>query len=295
MAFRHVEALQRLGHDAAVTLRPGRQPPHWFSHSAPIVDIEGPSGPGPDDIIVFPEDTYANLTALAGHPARKVVFCQNHYYACRGVTRIPLERLRGFEGFMACSLTVADWLRNRFPGRKVELVPAFADETVFRPAPKRPAIACAPRKRRDEATYLHDLFRWTFPRRADLPWVTLEDVPEHQVADTLGTSAILLSLSHLEGLGLLPLEAMASDCLVAGFTGHGGKEYATPENGFWAEDPEGVVQALGAAADLYARGGPARDAKISAGRATAAKWSRSAMEEALGAFFAPMMSPAGRG
>src|SRR5882672_2072883 len=44
----------------------------------------------------------------------------------------------------------------------------------------------------------------------------------------------------------LPLEAMASGCIVVGFHGYGGLEYATPENGFWfpSDHLEEVVDAL---------------------------------------------------
>jgi glycosyltransferase involved in cell wall biosynthesis len=34
----------------------------------------------------------------------------------------------------------------------------------------------------------------------------------------------------------MSLEAMASGCLVVGYTGHGGSEYATEDNGIWVED-----------------------------------------------------------
>lgn len=287
IAFRQVETLRSLGYDAAIALRPGRKPPAWFEHQAPIIDLEGPDGPGPQDLMVLPEDTFTNLNAFADHPARKVVFCQNHYYACHGVGRVSAGTLDSIEGFMACSRTVADWLRWRFPGRPVDLIPAFVDDAVYRPAPaKTAAIALAPRKRRDEAPYLMDAFRHAFPRHAGLPWVVIDELPERKVAEILGRCGLLLSLSRLEGLGLLPLEGMAAGCLVAGFTGYGGREYAASANGFWADDPEGVLQALGAAADLYADGGPARDAMIAAGQETASRWSRTAMTAALDAFFA---------
>lgn len=290
IAFRQVETLRSLGYDAAIALRPGRKPPEWFEHRAPIIDIEGPEGPKPQDFIVIPEDTFSNLKDLAGHPARKVVFCQNHYYSCQGVGRASAETLDRLDGFMACSRTVADWLRWRFPGRPVDLIPPFVDDTVYRPAPgKRAAIAVAPRKRRQEAPYLADAFRHAYPRHAQLPWVIMDQLPEGKVGEILGRCGVMLSLSRLEGLGLLPLEAMAAGCLVAGFTGYGGREYASPINGFWADDLDCVLRALGAAADLCVDGGPVKDAMIAAGHETAARWSRAAMAEALDAFFAPRM------
>lgn|SRR5262249_53807656 len=37
--------------------------------------------------------------------------------------------------------------------------------------------------------------------------------------------------AHQESLGLTPIEGMAAGCLVAGYHGYGGLEYATAQNG----------------------------------------------------------------
>jgi glycosyltransferase involved in cell wall biosynthesis len=59
---------------------------------------------------------------------------------------------------------------------------------------------------------------------------------EAEVARTLRGSRFFLSTSVQEGFGLPPLEAMGCGCLVIGFTGGGGDEFASTENGFWVED-----------------------------------------------------------
>ena len=53
------------------------------------------------------------------------------------------------------------------------------------------------------------------------------------MARVFGESALFLSLSRFESLGLTTLEALASGCIVAGFTGFGGRDYATACNGWW--------------------------------------------------------------
>ncbi len=76
---------------------------------------------------------------------------------------------------------------------------------------------------------------------------------------------------------------MASECICAGFTGVGGWEYATLDNGFWVPDDDYIAaaDALAQAADLVATGGPALRAMKDAGRETAAQWSYSVFLEAL--------------
>jgi glycosyltransferase involved in cell wall biosynthesis len=79
--------------------------------------------------------------------------------------------------------------------------------------------------------------------------VPIDGMTRQQCADVLRQSAVFASFSHLEGLGLPPLEAAACGCIVAGFTGGGGQDYATPSNGFWVDegDHEGFAHALDAA------------------------------------------------
>jgi len=66
-------------------------------------------------------------------------------------------------------------------------------------------------------------------------------------AQIMAQSAVYAAFPFLESLGLMCLEAMASGCLVVGYTGQGGMEYATTHNGHWIEDGdhENFVKALG--------------------------------------------------
>ena len=52
---------------------------------------------------------------------------------------------------------------------------------------------------------------------------------QDELAEVFGTAQIFISLSHREGLGLPPAEAMASGCYVIGFTGDGGREFMLSE------------------------------------------------------------------
>jgi glycosyltransferase involved in cell wall biosynthesis len=86
----------------------------------------------------------------------------------------------------------------------------------------------------------------------------------------------------------VPIEAMASGCIVVGFHGYGGMEYAGTENGFWfsPEFLEEVVDALAA----IANGLEGNDAKLAAmreaGFATAARYTPALTKEALARAYA---------
>jgi glycosyltransferase involved in cell wall biosynthesis len=67
-----------------------------------------------------------------------------------------------------------------------------------------------------------------------------------------------------------PAEAMASGCIVVGYTGTGGLEYATPQNGFWfsPEQMEEVTDTIALASGGLMRGDPRMIKMREAGGAT---------------------------
>ena len=282
MLFRHVETLRALGFDALCLIGPKSRPPTWFEHEAPIV--QGELAIQPDDILAIPDDAAETLAQVATIRARTVMISQNPYLftamSLGAMRRFPADR---FPPFIVVAAGQARLIRRIYPQAEVEVVPCFADERRFAPAAKAPAIAYAPKKRPLEAGSVQGLFRALHPRHAPIAWRGLETAREAEVAETLGSASLFLSLSRLESVGMTTLEALASGCVCAGFNGVGGWEYATPENGFWApdEDCEAAADALAQAADLVATGGAPLRARIEAGRETAARWSYAAFRAAL--------------
>jgi glycosyltransferase involved in cell wall biosynthesis len=282
---RHVEALTERGFDAYIHLNDASLRPDWFKTTARFSVRTSFS---PSDIIVLHDDNPGILKQLATWPNDKVVFCQNHYYASEfGLGQLSPDERLAYRDFLACSATVASWLRRRFPHARVEVVPAFCDDRVFRhSAAKSDVIACAPKKRRFEASFIRREFE-AGPASSGWSWDVLDGVPEERMAAGFARAKVFLSLSRHEGLGMTPLEAMSCGCIVAGYTGVGGREYATSENGFWAadDDPEAAVVALERAASLARGGGPALDAMVENAKATARAWSYAPFVDALSAFW----------
>jgi len=273
MAFRHVEALQAAGFDACVAT-PDAKPPHWFETNAPVLSLEA-IAPG-TDVLVFPENHAGFLRRFANWTNHKVVFCQNQFMVFRG-----LDGQYDYADFGVCDVLcpaqqVAAFCRRRCPRLTVHLVPYPLDNGLFRPLqPKRLQIAFAPRKRPMEAAFIRDLFRADNPPLAAVPWVPLANLSEREVARILGESALYLSLCRFEALSLSLLEALACGCVAAGFTGWGGRDYATSRNGFWAAEDDclDAVAQLTAAARLVVEGGDRHCHLVADAVATAAGYS----------------------
>jgi hypothetical protein len=283
MILRHVETLRDLGFDAAAYTGKRNSLPAWFEHRAPILIDE----PVPPDttLLVLPDDAVNTMRQVAAAPYEAVIFVQNHFNlaaeAIGSIDAFPTER---FPRFIGVSGTIEAFLKRLYPAAQVDTVPAFADERIFQPGASRDgAIAMVPRKRPIEADAIRALLPALHPRHAGLDWRVLQQVSERQMAQAFAASSLFLSLSRLEGLGMTPLEAMASGAVCAGFTGVAGQEYATPENGFWApeNDCEAAVEALAQAADEVAAGGPALKRRLDAGYETARQWSYAAFRARL--------------
>jgi len=281
--FRMAEVLCAAGHEAIVFEEKGRRP-GWFRSTAPIAG-QGVFDPRADQILVLPEDQPHILATFANWTQRKVVYSQNHFYGALGIGEAESYADYGVTHILCSSMTIYNHAKLRHPKVTPFFIPCPVDGSIFKPARKEKKIAFMPRKRGIEATYIRDMFRFTFPAHRDWTWELIRDKTEAEVAALLGEAEVFLSLSRLEGFGLTPLEAMAADCVVAGFTGGGGRDYATAENGFWADedDFEACVAGLGKAAALAAEGGddPARVAYRAACRTTLQAYTPARFEDAV--------------
>jgi glycosyltransferase involved in cell wall biosynthesis len=104
-------------------------------------------------------------------------------------------------------------------------------------------------------------------------------------------SLVFASMSCLEGLGLPPLEAMASGCLVCGFDGWGGREYARIENGLWV--PDGDLESFaGAIARALEMEPEAADLQIRAGLETAKLFSEERFRRGLNSAWESLLGEA---
>ena len=284
MILRHVETLRDLGFDAVFWRRPDNVMPAWAAYSGPV---EAGTPFRSDDLLVIPSDAPNALRQAAGFPQPVVVFCQNQFsFATSGVEAFDAFPPDRRPILIAPGRVCAASLKRLYPAAQVEVVPCFADERMFRPdGERRPAVAFAPRKRPAEPRGIRNFLVRMHPRHADLPWTRIENLPEAEVAAVMAASSLFLSLARWEAVGMTGLEAMACGCLVAGFTGIGGADYATAENGFWAaeDDMQSAADALAEAADVSAAGGGRLEAVREAGFATAREWSyanfRLALEE----------------
>jgi hypothetical protein len=286
--YDHVGALRRNGFDASIVhVKPNFRYP-FGAPDVPALDASSGLRLSRDDVVVIPEDHRIALRSCRNVGCRKVLFCQNHYYIFDALDAGEAWRDYGISGYLCVSAPIRDALTTWF-GVEADIVrpgvdPIFFDASVSRGKSSPVTIACMPRKARDAFDLVRGLLA-TVCGTAGPVWREIDGMPRDEVARILHAAHVFVSLGRYEGLGLPPLEAMAAGCLVVGFAGGGGLDYATPDNGVWVRDDDpwalaaALRETLDGLADPQARA--ALLAKRGAGQATAQRYTRARFEEDL--------------
>jgi hypothetical protein len=292
----HVAALRRFGYDARLLFVRTPEEPGFRPEFPPGYDAPwqlGPEGLTPDDIVVVGEMFGTGALAVQGRPARKVIHNQGPFYSFSAFGDLSTMRRWGAEamilpsGFAAVMVRRMGWDRGLHVVRPA-LDPVFAAANGAREL----RIAAIPNRRPQEWRLIRGMLQSMHPALAAVPWIEIKGVPRAEVARLMAGSEIYLALGQLEGLGLPPLEAMATGALVIGFHGGGGQEYATAENGDWFDDGRHfeIVETL-ARRIRELQAGERFEARRAAAAETAATFSREAFEAQLAATWAAIAGP----
>lgn len=242
------------------------------------------------DIMVVPELHRRLFNQLKSVDCMKVMHNQAPYYTFLGFESVRHLNEYPLTHIITCSEFAKKMLRELGVTKPILLVRPYIP-SFFSPAEKRLQIAFAPRKRPIETSFIVGTFKSRFPDLAHIPWVSLVNVSRQACAEAMAQSAIYAAFPRLEALGLMNLEAMASGCHVVGYTGNGGDEYATDDNGTWIKegDYETFAVKLKEACDLVLSKAPNR--YVENGIATARRYSQEAFDQQLKDAYLQIMGP----
>jgi hypothetical protein len=294
--YDHVATLRQHGLEAFVVhATPGFRY-RFAGNDIPVLDSSAQGALSTSDVLVVPEDYPSAIRTCRDLPCRKVLICQNHYYLFNSLK--PGEHWRdfGFSAYLCVSSPIQHALKEWFDVDASVVRPAV-DGAFFgdglKPLTQPISVACMPRKGLPHIRLVQGLLATAGSK---LSWLEIDGLPKEQVVARLRDAQIYVSTSVAEGLGLPPLEAMAAGCLVVGFAGGGGLDYATADNGVWVpdQDPWALADAL---CETIASLGDTNavaslDAKRRAGRATAENYTRARFERDLLAFWSAFLSNA---
>lgn len=225
--LRLAEHLRAAGEDAILVRREGSGS-FLQSPETPVIPWDA-LHLGPDDLWLVPEGWPNALLPGLQAGCRCMVYVQNWAFLLGNLpgnddrvwSRLPVE-------FLSVSAPVA-WFVEQATGKTSSILRPGIDLELFHPPVEpRPVsplrIAWMPRKN----VALGKQIRQFVEARNRLPhteWIEIHNMPPQEVAEALRRSHIFLATGFPEGFSLPPLEALASGCVVAGFSGLGGWDY----------------------------------------------------------------------
>ena len=235
--YRQVELLHNSGWDAYVLHQEPGFRVDWFSSDAPVLDLEAykKSPPSADnDLVVLPETWLANVpTYLPGIP--KVIFNQNAFYSF-GLSGNCDNRTLDFyqHGDIKAVVTVSNDSRELLTqgcgipsDRCFTLINGIDRQLFHAPKMKRRRVVFLGRKHVDHARKVALMAS----QHEKLQHLTFQELPRlrhEEVARALQEALLFLSCGHPEGFGLPLAEAIACGCLVVGYHGLAGRDFALP-------------------------------------------------------------------
>jgi glycosyltransferase involved in cell wall biosynthesis len=287
----HVEILRAAGFDAFAYTKNEEQRPTAFDIDVPF--LTGAIGITPRDVIIRPE-TYSarDLEAASKGGLWQVIFAQNHYYCRHSLGQARRYEDLGVSDVFCASRRIKRFLEENHIARDVPVVPCAIGVAPPPVSGKIEQVVAMPRKRPLEHDFIKHVFTLRHPHLADIPWRAIENLTHREVLEMLSRSTIFLSLQRFEGFGLPALEAMAAGCLVVGFAGDGGWDYANSTNGSWVQDDalEAVADSIAAAVAGLRGAEPSALEMIEAGKATAARHGPEPRRLALIGYFEKLLA-----
>lgn len=226
--YRHVQQLNNMGIPAVILpSRRGIKHQQSLGHTPFISDNDI----NENDYFIIPEISAAEIAStLIPHSLGYGIFVQNGHYLSHRARRFSEQDVdnayQHASHIFAISNSTSAMIKLHYPNiadRIQRMVCSMDLAHFYIPAQKEKIISYMPRKNSHHANALAFALKKHIP--SDWQLVAIDKLSPEEAAKILRKSAIFLSFSNLEGLGLPPIEAALCGNYVIGYHGNGGLDY----------------------------------------------------------------------
>jgi glycosyltransferase involved in cell wall biosynthesis len=223
--YRHVVHLNRLGFKAFIVhFRKGFSLT-WHGYQVPVIWVEDQPTFLREDILVFPEGLVPLMKQTSHFNGSRVVIALNWGYVYKSLPLGENWKDYGIDQAMTPSRVIKHFLEWSM-GIEVTLINNYIDISRYWYQPHKKKAKIAYMTRKDPSG---EILRSIFQKKGGVfkawEWMPLSDMSEDEYSQQLVESRIYLVTHIQEGIPTSALEAMASGCVVVGFSGIGGNDY----------------------------------------------------------------------
>lgn len=216
----------------------------------------------PEDFVIIPEGFPNVMERFVQIPCKKIVFAQSWYYILNAMSVGQSWKNWGIEDVISISDGITEYLNIIMPGMRIKNYSQSIDKNLFKPkniADRFPKIAFMPGRTQDAVLKTYNVIKTFYAFYPQYRWIRFDELKslnKEEFADRLSESSLVLYTDEIAGFGTLPLEAMACNTHVVGWTPLGGKEYMNATNGFWAHNGDifQLAELLGVAVERLLTG-----------------------------------------
>jgi hypothetical protein len=189
-----------------------------------------------EDVLVIPEMMTPFFDITQGN-LPFVIFTQGAYLTFNSL-KMPRHRFKAqpnpdfkfyqaknLLGVMTVSKDNTNYLKLVYPHLPTYRIRIAIPKSIFSyNGNKKRLISYMPRKLESDVRQVIYILQ-ARDRLKNWEFYPIDKLPREETAKILNESALFLSFCYQEGFSLPPAEAMASGCIVIGYSGQGGKEY----------------------------------------------------------------------
>jgi hypothetical protein len=243
--FKQAKILADNGYDVTLLYEgDGEFNPTWMDFSIthiPKVRINGLGSFRIDsnDLLVIPEGFGNLIDSTKNMKCKRTVLAQSWIYIFTSMPQPKSWKESGIEKVISVSQGITEYIQKYMPGIEVKQYKQSISPIFKSNLDKEFKVCYSSSRSNTQQMNTHNLInivKSSDKRLRNVQFVELKGMSKHQFANELVNCAFCLYTDEIAGFGTLPLEAMACNTHVVGFSNIGNKEYVRENNGFWCQN-----------------------------------------------------------